>query len=142
MIFFLIHEGCVTSVEINGRVQDLSRIQKQNKVVPGCGGGQQHDEAQGPAQALSTLGTAESKLTTHSEIQTLARSSILNLENNRVDGEIIKLVQSLAITRCGLSPTTDQVNFLCITVTGNEITYMNIAVHICLKRMIIYVILP
>ena len=39
--------GCMKKVEINGRVQDLNRVQKQNKVVPGCGGAQMHDEAAG-----------------------------------------------------------------------------------------------
>lgn len=36
--------GCMSHVEINGRVQDLAESEKQNKVVPGCGDGQQQDQ--------------------------------------------------------------------------------------------------
>ncbi|KAK3862677.1 hypothetical protein Pcinc_031488 [Petrolisthes cinctipes] len=36
--------GCMSSVEINGRMQDLAASEKQNKVVPGCGDGEQHDQ--------------------------------------------------------------------------------------------------
>lgn len=34
----------MSSVEVNGRVQDLTESEKQNKVVPGCGDAEQHDQ--------------------------------------------------------------------------------------------------
>ncbi|XP_045582081.2 protein slit isoform X2 [Procambarus clarkii] len=36
--------GCMSRVEINGRLQDLAESEKQNKVVPGCGDSEQRDQ--------------------------------------------------------------------------------------------------
>uniref|UniRef100_A0A0P4WAZ2 Protein slit n=1 Tax=Scylla olivacea TaxID=85551 RepID=A0A0P4WAZ2_SCYOL len=45
-------KGCMNTVEVNGRLQDLSESEKQNKVVPGCGDAEQQDQgAIRPAQA-------------------------------------------------------------------------------------------
>lgn len=45
------YSGCLNSVEVNGRMQDLSESEKQNKVVPGCGDAEQQDQgAIRPAQ--------------------------------------------------------------------------------------------
>lgn len=42
----------MNTVEVNGRLQDLSESEKQNKVVPGCGDAEQQDQgAIRPAQA-------------------------------------------------------------------------------------------
>lgn len=39
-----LHSGCMSRVEVNGRVQDLAESEKQNKVVAGCGDAEQHDQ--------------------------------------------------------------------------------------------------
>ncbi|XP_066950508.1 protein slit-like isoform X2 [Macrobrachium rosenbergii] len=36
--------GCMSQVQINGRVQDLADSEKQNKVLPGCGDAEQKDQ--------------------------------------------------------------------------------------------------
>lgn len=63
------------SVEFNGRVQDLNRIEKQNKVVPGCGNGPQHDEA---PVASHTHQPKSPKPELHSQLLSLTRSSTLD----------------------------------------------------------------
>ena len=70
--------GCMNSVEVNGRLVDLSRIPKQNKIVPGCGGGQQHDEAPSPSRTAPTAPPL--KHAAHTDIHTLTRSSTLDTE--------------------------------------------------------------
>lgn len=42
---------------MNGRVQDLTESEKQNKVVPGCGDAEQHD--QGAARPLQATRAPE-----------------------------------------------------------------------------------
>ncbi|XP_047472308.1 protein slit-like isoform X1 [Penaeus chinensis] len=37
-------QGCMSRVEVNGRVQDFAESEKQNKVVPGCGDAEQRDQ--------------------------------------------------------------------------------------------------
>ncbi|MCL4144942.1 UNVERIFIED_CONTAM: hypothetical protein GTU68_026117 [Idotea baltica] len=38
--------GCLNQLILNGKVQDLAKSEKQNKVVPGCGESEQHDQGQ------------------------------------------------------------------------------------------------
>ena len=50
-----LYPGCMNTVEVNGRIQDLSESEKQNKVVPGCGDGEQHDQGSHSRSVQGTL---------------------------------------------------------------------------------------
>ena len=45
----------MSKILVNTRLQDWAKSEKQNKVVPGCGDSEQHDEGHTPKKAKTTI---------------------------------------------------------------------------------------